>query len=127
MRFVVHGLEAEVAERLEPLADRLAERPQAAVEGCGRLDVADPHEADAHKRLAAQMRRQEGPIAAGPGPGRKGRLARRRGDAVAPTAERRVRLPGQVVEFAEHGARGDAVQAELELRDDAEVAAAAAQ
>ena len=123
---VVHPLQLEVRELLDALGDRAAERAQRREQLPVELGLAGPHEADVGHRPVAPLRREHrGLRLADPG----GERGRARGDRVqvAPAAQRRRRILDREEELDDVGLAGDRVQPELELGDDAEVAAAAAQ
>ena len=123
---VVHPLELQVGERLDPFADRAAERAQRREEPRVELGLAGPDEADAGHRPAAPFRRQGRRLRLAH-PGGEGGRARRRRVQVAPAAQHRRRLLDRVEELDDVGPAGDRLQPELELGHHAEVAAAAAQ
>ena len=123
---VLHPLQLDVRDRLDALRDRAAERAQLREQLPVELGLAGPHEADARHRPVAPLRREHRrERLAHPG----GERGRARGDRaqVTPAAQHRCRVLDREEQVDDVRLFGHRVQPELELGDDAEVAATAAQ
>jgi hypothetical protein len=123
---VLHSLQLQVGELFDPLGDRAAERAQRREQLCVALGLAGPHEANAGYRPAAPLRRQDRRLRLAD-PGRERGRARCDRVQVPPAAQRRRRFLDPEEQRDDVGPAGDRMEPELELGDDAEVAAAAAQ